>query len=334
MSPIGDDYKRRLRMFPSLVNCCAIDWFLPWPKEALVSVADSFIKDVDDLPNVDGIVQICVDMQLRTTSLSEKYKENEKRYYYVTPTSYLVLIQAFKDLLEKKRIEIDSLIEKYDTGIKQLANANKEVDILKDKLIELMPKLQVAKKETEELIVDVEKQKKDVAVKTKEVEAEEAFAKEKKGEAEAIQRDCEFELSKVMPIYNAAIRAVQQLKKDDITELRGFKTVAPAVILVTKTLCIMFGVKPAMEGQGKNKTENWWAAGKEKLLKPDLLQRCTNFDRDNIDPKIIEILTPIVNADEYAYDNVKKSSLAAAGLGKWVKAMIQYDEAMKIVRPK
>lgn len=148
-------------------------------------------------------------MQLRTTALSDKYKEQEKRYYYVTPTSYLVLIQAFKDLLEKKRIEIDSLVDKYDIGIKQLANANKEVDILKDKLIELMPKLQVAKKETEELIVFVDKQKKEVAIKTKDVEAEEAFAKEKKGEAEAIQRDCEFELSKVMPIYNAAIRAVQ-----------------------------------------------------------------------------------------------------------------------------
>lgn len=39
-------------------------------------------------------------------------------------------------------------------------------------------------------------------------------------------------------------------------------------------------------------------------------------------------------ADEYHYENVKKSSLAAAGLGKWVKAMIQYDEAMKVVRPK
>ena len=35
MSPIGEAFKRRLRMFPSLVNCCAIDWFLPWPKEAL-----------------------------------------------------------------------------------------------------------------------------------------------------------------------------------------------------------------------------------------------------------------------------------------------------------
>lgn len=56
MSPIGDDYKRRLRMFPSLVNCCAIDWFLPWPKEALVSVAEQFVKEIDDLPSVEGVV--------------------------------------------------------------------------------------------------------------------------------------------------------------------------------------------------------------------------------------------------------------------------------------
>lgn len=27
MSPIGDAFRTRLRMFPSLVNCCTIDWF-------------------------------------------------------------------------------------------------------------------------------------------------------------------------------------------------------------------------------------------------------------------------------------------------------------------
>merc|ERR1711969_369994 len=31
MSPIGDVFRTRLRMFPSLVNCCTIDWFMPWP---------------------------------------------------------------------------------------------------------------------------------------------------------------------------------------------------------------------------------------------------------------------------------------------------------------
>ena len=92
MSPIGDDIKRRLRMFPALVNCCAIDFFLPWPKQALHSVAMHFLKDIPDLPQLNGIVDICVDMQTRVTDLAITYLNEMKRYYYVTPTSYLVLI--------------------------------------------------------------------------------------------------------------------------------------------------------------------------------------------------------------------------------------------------
>lgn len=43
-SPIGEAFRRRLRMFPSIVNCSTIDWFLPWPNEALKSVADQFLE--------------------------------------------------------------------------------------------------------------------------------------------------------------------------------------------------------------------------------------------------------------------------------------------------
>lgn len=28
MSPIGEAFRARIRMFPSLVNCCTIDWFM------------------------------------------------------------------------------------------------------------------------------------------------------------------------------------------------------------------------------------------------------------------------------------------------------------------
>ena len=52
-------------MFPALVNCCTIDWFLPWPREALKSVAEYFLSTVPDLPNLEGVVDICVDMQER-----------------------------------------------------------------------------------------------------------------------------------------------------------------------------------------------------------------------------------------------------------------------------
>ncbi len=31
MSPMGEQFRSRLRMFPGLVNCCTIDWFGAWP---------------------------------------------------------------------------------------------------------------------------------------------------------------------------------------------------------------------------------------------------------------------------------------------------------------
>lgn len=38
MSPLGDVFRSRLLKFPSLVNCCTIDWFSEWPEEALLGV--------------------------------------------------------------------------------------------------------------------------------------------------------------------------------------------------------------------------------------------------------------------------------------------------------
>lgn len=47
MSPIGDAFRNRLRMFPSLINCCTIDWFHAWPNDALEMVAHKFLEDVE-----------------------------------------------------------------------------------------------------------------------------------------------------------------------------------------------------------------------------------------------------------------------------------------------
>lgn len=43
MSPVGEALRVRCRKFPSLVNCCTLDWFPPWRKEALLSVANRFL---------------------------------------------------------------------------------------------------------------------------------------------------------------------------------------------------------------------------------------------------------------------------------------------------
>jgi hypothetical protein len=46
-SPIGDAFRNRLRMFPSLINCCTIDWFTSWPEDALEMVAKKFLEEVE-----------------------------------------------------------------------------------------------------------------------------------------------------------------------------------------------------------------------------------------------------------------------------------------------
>ena len=85
-SPIGDVFRTRLRMFPSLINCCYIDWFTKWPKDALQSVAERFLRDVPlNSDEREGVVSVCVDMQSRVRALASQYFKEMRRQYYVTP---------------------------------------------------------------------------------------------------------------------------------------------------------------------------------------------------------------------------------------------------------
>ena len=60
-----------------------------------------------------------------------------RRYYYVTPTSYLILIKTFSGMLDKKRSYIDNQIRKFDRGLEQLAKASKAVGELQVKVYDL-----------------------------------------------------------------------------------------------------------------------------------------------------------------------------------------------------
>ena len=64
MSPIGDAFRTRLRKFPSLVNCCTIDWFTAWPQDALQTVAEQFLTTVDGVEHSSAaIVSMCCAFQ-------------------------------------------------------------------------------------------------------------------------------------------------------------------------------------------------------------------------------------------------------------------------------
>jgi dynein heavy chain len=52
----------------------------------------------------DGCIQMCKEFHTSTWELSERFLAELERHNYVTPTSYLELINTFKTLLDKKRM--------------------------------------------------------------------------------------------------------------------------------------------------------------------------------------------------------------------------------------
>ncbi len=131
-------------MFPSLVNCCTIDWFNEWPKDALHAVSSKFLLPVDvgswDLKQKIG--ELCVEIHLHVTEVSERYYQELRRRYYTTPTSYLELISLFITMLDKKRHEFQLTRDKLSKGLEQLKKTNEVVTEMQKRLAKLQPELE------------------------------------------------------------------------------------------------------------------------------------------------------------------------------------------------
>jgi len=103
-SPVGESFRRRASRFPSLINCSVIDWFQPWPQEALLSVSKRFLDEVD-LGDAKTKEAVCKFMPFSFTIVnktSTEYLAVERRYNYTTPKSFLELIYLYKSMLAKK----------------------------------------------------------------------------------------------------------------------------------------------------------------------------------------------------------------------------------------
>lgn len=129
-SPVGDTMRIRSRKFPGIINSTSIDWFHPWPKDALIDVAYKFITDVN-FPNDDIRKSISLNMAEVHTSIdvaNEKFRVMERRYNYTTPKSFLELIEFYKNLLSSKRDSIDQQIIRYKKGLEILADVKSKVE--------------------------------------------------------------------------------------------------------------------------------------------------------------------------------------------------------------
>ncbi|XP_009915551.2 dynein axonemal heavy chain 1 [Haliaeetus albicilla] len=341
MSPIGEVFRARLRQFPSLVNCCTINWFNEWPAEALQCVASSFLHRIPHLgastEDVNGMIQVCVEIHQSVASKCQVYLAELARHNYVTPKSYLEFLNIFSSLIGKKKQELKTAKNRMKSGLDKLLQTAEDVARMQEELESARPLLAQAAKDTlatmEQLQVDTA-----VAEKTRSaVQAEEMKAKVKAQTAQAIADDAQKDLAEALPALDAALASLRNLNKSDVTEVRAMQRPPLGVKMVIEAVCIMKGIKPKRVAGEKlgSKVDDYWEPGRGLLQDPGkFLDSLFKYDKDNIADTVIRAIQPYIDSEEFQPAAIAKVSKACTSICQWVRAMHKYHFVAKIVEPK
>ena len=325
MSPIGSGFRTRCRMFPSLVNCCTIDWFNAWPEDALYSVAYRMLDERREIgigDHIEALSTMCNKMHRTVEMETTNYFRELKRYNYTTPTSYLELIRLYLSILQKQQGKIQSNESRYRIGLDKLRETEDMVAKLEASLHEMQPVLEKAAEETSSLLVQVTADQKAADAQAAIVEVDVNEANAVAMNVKAIKDDCQADLDEAMPAYESAVRALSALDKKSVQEMKAFNNPPELVKFTLEAVCILLDVKPE------------WGEAKRLLSQMDFMETLKNYDKDNIPPKIIKKVERYYRDPRFVPDIVKNQSSAAMCLCMWVRAMVVYDRVAKSIEPK
>lgn len=349
MSPMNPKFAVRARKFPGIFSCPTIDWFLPWPADALVALSKAFIQNfpIECTPEVKEGLMIHMGMvHSMVTEICDEYFTKMRRRVFQTPKSYLSFIQNFTSLYQRKLAELKVKEGRVNLGLQKLIQGAKDVEDMKKVLAEEQIKLDVATRETNKMLASLEvssaeaKRESDkvTTIKNKCMADRERISGEK-----AV---CLRELAKSQPYVDEAEAAIKSIKAEHINEVKRFANPAVIIQLVFDGILILFKlqlypVKPATLNIAKTDIPffepSFRPYGVALMNQSDFLKQVLEFGefgKDKMNEETVELVTPYVDLEVFNAKVAKNASQAAEGLCTWVRMMKFYYEASKAIKPK
>eukprot|EP01028_Stygiella_incarcerata_P003072 TRINITY_DN1583_c0_g3_i1.p1 TRINITY_DN1583_c0_g3~~TRINITY_DN1583_c0_g3_i1.p1 ORF type:complete len:4602 (-),score=1271.77 TRINITY_DN1583_c0_g3_i1:125-13930(-) len=321
MSPAGDTLRTRCRSFPGLVNNTVIDWFLPWPEQALRDVANVFVTE-DDLPESvkEKAVQHMVEVHISVGVASKEFEARLRRANHVTPKNYLDFIQNYRSLLSTKRREIDDMRKRFEGGLTKLVQASEEVERMKVKLAEQQVVVAEQTEQNKKLMEQIYVNAAEAESKQQAATLREAELSEETKRIQVEKLDAEQQLEVALPALAEAEAALDQLNRDDIVEVRAFAQPPAKVQDVCGCVAILFDRDPS------------WASVKAMMADSGFLRKLKEYDKDSLnDKRVNPVKKRMKGTTAEALESISK---AASGLAKWVIAIVNYHGVAKTVDPK
>ncbi|ODN03963.1 Dynein beta chain, ciliary [Orchesella cincta] len=328
-SPVGSTLRTRSRKFPAITNSTSIIWFQGWPVQALLSVSQQFVKEIEVLPPElhDPIAHFMSFVHNSVDKMSEIYLENERRYNYCTPKSFLEQIDLYGKLVTTKTAEAFAKADRLESGLIKLESCAQQVEKLKKVLAVQEVVLKEKNEKADNLIQVVGRETQLVSVEKENAAVEEKKVAVTAEEVTKIKEVCRVELEKAEPALQAAYAALNTLNKANLTEMKTFTSPPKDVADVIAAVYIMWvGTRT-----GKVPKDTSWKAAKADMMSDaqKFLDGLMTLDKEKITMPMVEKMKPFYDQPNFEPEKIKAKSLAASGLCSYVLNVLKFNDVFQ-----
>ena len=284
------------------------------------------------------IIEMVKILHSDTQVRSQEFLRKRGRHNAVTPKMYVSLFSLFQRLLERQGRAVEDALTRFRNGLQQLEGAQAQIRELQTELTILRPQLEEATGQAKLKLEQVAEEQAKVEEYKKVVDEELQKANKTAAESSVIRSECEARLEEALPAMEEAIKSLDTIDPKDMRIVQSFKSPPEPIKLVLQAVMALLRIEPIVSpdpNEYGKKIVDYWTPALRMLQDPNLLKTLKEYDKDNIDAKIIaKVDREYLGEKDFKPERVAKASAAMAGICKWVLALRGYDSVAKEIAPK
>ncbi|KAG0320600.1 hypothetical protein BGZ99_004425, partial [Dissophora globulifera] len=345
MNPPEEGLATRAATSPALFNRCVLDWFGDWSDQAFFQVGQEFTTSLDlDRPDYSpphkfpvvyrnlpatpshryAIVNAFVFVHQSLYEVNAKLSKRNGKRGYVTPRHYLDFIRHYVRLYNEKREDLEEQQRHLNVGLDKLKDTVVKVEELRKSLAIKKNELELKNKEANEklkkMVDDQQEAEKKKATSLEIQKALEIQNREIALRKQSVMAD----LANAEPAVAEAQRAVNDIKRAQLTEVRAMGNPPEAVKMAMESVCTLLG----------HRLESWRTV-QGVIRRDDFIPSIVNFDTDKRMTRQMreKMKVEFLSNPNYNFDTVNHASKACGPIVKWVIAQVNFSEILDKVGP-
>ena len=264
-----------------------------------------------------------------------RHPQEKRRITYVTPTTYLGLLDAFEIVLAEKRADTTQSKQRLVNGLTKLRTTEDQVADLQEKLQARQPELVKTQQDVQVMMEQIAVDKEEADVARVAAKKDEEAATGKADVCSGIKKSAQEMLDEALPLLDEAKKVLRNLKVRDLQEVGKYSNPPAGVLLVMQAVLTVKGRGPNKVNKGGQKEDDWWGPSREELRDASGLHEfMLQYEADKMPKSLVTSLVKFVEDEKFSPSEIKKQSVPCAGMCQWVHAMFKYYHVNLEVEPK